>query len=300
MSGALLHEVASARHLGALRLWVFGMWTLDVAKDPLTDLAAIPIDYFEPVGVLRVLPASLWTILHTPEALGLWWASLIALTALAAAGVRPYRLVAGAACLLLTLYQGVIYSFAGPTHAELAALYAAYALAIFPSADGLSIRHGLGSRAPAPVYRWAFLTVTVMLLSTYMLVGVRRLFLGGVAIFTDGTILRAVVDRSASPDHLNASFGLQVLASAPLTGLVEAGFVVVTVFEVTSLFCLVRPWFRRAWLAVILLFHALSWPLMQTLFLHNILLIGALLVDWDGLARWTRGRRARPSPEGTV
>jgi hypothetical protein len=65
----------------------------------------------------------------------------------------------------------------------------------------------------------------------------------------------------------------------------EAGFVVVTVFEILSLLCLSSTWFRRCWLAVMLPFHILSWPLLQTLFLHNILLIVALLVDWDGVLR---------------
>ena len=32
-------------------------------------------------------------------------------------------------------------------------------------------------------------------------------------------------------------------------------------------------------------FHVLSLPLLQTLFLHNILLIFALLIDVDGIAR---------------
>ena len=63
---------------------------------------------------------------------------------------------------------------------------------------------------------------------------------------------------------------------------------VVTVFEILSLLCLSSTWFRRLWLAVMLPFHVLSWPLLQTLFLHNILLIAALLLDLDGIARRLR------------
>jgi hypothetical protein len=77
---------------------------------------------------------------------------------------------------------------------------------------------------------------------------------------------------------------LRVLESASLSTMFEVGFVIVTLFEILSLLCLGSKWFRRSWLAVMLPFHVLSWPMLRLLFLHNVLLIGVLLVDFEGLA----------------
>ena len=49
----LLHEKATARSLGVLRIWVFAQWIADLVKDPISPLARIPFTYFEPIGLLR-------------------------------------------------------------------------------------------------------------------------------------------------------------------------------------------------------------------------------------------------------
>jgi hypothetical protein len=276
------------------------MWIADLVKDPITDLAAVPFSYFQPVGVLRWLPLEFWRAVHSEQLLRLWWAVLLALLILAALGTRYYRAIAGAACILLTFYQGMIFGFGEVTHAELVAIYTMYILAIFPAADALAVRR-VQARVPSSVYQAALLAATITLLCTYMLTGVRRIFAGGVDIFLDGTILSMIADGAATPDHFQRSLGLWTLQSATWTTALQIGFVVVTVFEIFSLLCLSSTWFRRCWLAVMLPFHVLSWPLMQTLFLHNILLIGALLLDLDGIAGRLRtfgtlvARRLRPA-----
>jgi hypothetical protein len=266
------------------------MWFADVLKDPITDLASVPFSYFEPVGVLRWVPSDLWSAVHSEPVLRLWWVALLVLLALSAAGTRYYRAVAGATCVLLTFYQGMIFGFADVTHAELAALYTTYIVAVFPAADAFALRRAR-TASPAPVYRAAMLAATVLLLATYMLTGIRRLFAGGIDIFLDGTILSMVADGAATPDHLQRSLGLWTLASPLGTAGLQLGFVLVTVFEILSLLCVSSTWFRRCWLAVMLPFHVLSWPLLQTLFVHNILLIFALLFDVDGLVRRLRATR---------
>lgn len=295
-----MHSHAGATHLGALRFWVFAMWFMDVAKDPLTDLAVLPFSSFQAVGVLRWVPAAFWASLHSGTGLRLWWVTMLVLLALSALGTRGYRAIATVTCVLLTFYQGLIFSFAEVTHAELAALYVAFVVAVFPSADALSFRGRTPLSAPPAVYRAAVLLATIVLLSTYMLTGVRRLFAGGTDIFLNGTILTMVADGSITPDHLQQGFGLELLARPLGRFLLESGFVLVTVFEILSLFCLSSPWFRRAWLAVMLPFHVLSWPLLQTLFVHNILLLGVLVVDIDGLVRrspWAGRLPAAPQPQ---
>jgi len=295
MRNEFLHQNATATHLAALRIWVFGMWFADVLKDPLSDLATIPFSYFEPVGVLRWFPAGFWSAVHSEPVLRIWWVLLLVLLALSALGTPFYRVVAAATCIVLTFYQGIVFGFADVTHAELAALYTAYILAVFPSADGLALRRTPRAPSPNAVYQAALVMATIVLLTTYMLTGMRRIFTGGLDIFLNGTILSMVADGSATPDHLQQAPGLRALETPLRTAALQIGFAAVTVFEILSLLCLSSKWFRRCWLAVMLPFHVLSWPLLQTLFVHNILLIFALVFDVDGIARLIKRMRVRLS-----
>lgn len=299
-----LHENATARHLAIFRIWVFGMWLADVLKDPSTDLAEIPLEYYQPVGVLQWFPMSFWEAALSEPLIQFWWGALAVLLLLSASGVPFYRGVALVTCILLTFYQGVIFGFTSVTHGPIAALYVAWVLAVFPSADALSLRRNPRPRSSNHVYQAAILTATVLFLVTYMLVGVRRIFDGGIDIFLDGSILRYLARNSVSPVHLSQRLGLLVLESPSLSMLSEIGFAMVTLCEVLSPLCVASKWFRRAWLVVMIPFHVLSWPLLQLLFLHNILLLCVLVIDLDGIAerigakRWLAagplGRRLSP------
>ncbi|HET6616736.1 MAG TPA: hypothetical protein VFH69_02885 [Gemmatimonadota bacterium] len=295
----LPYENATARHLALLRMWVFGMWLGDLLKDPVSDLATVPLAYYQPVGVMRWFPPSFWEAALSPPQLQVWWGALAVLLLLSGAGVPFYRGVALAACVLLTFYQGVVFGFATVTHGPIAALYIAWLLALFPSADALSLRRSSRSSSSDHIYQAAILTATILLLSTYMLTGVRRVIEGGTEIFLDGSILRFIARNSVSPAQLSQRMGLTVLEIPGMPIVMQIGFVLVTFFEITSLLCLASKWFRRAWLAVMIPFHVLSWPLLQLLFLHNILLIAVLLVDLEGIAeriglgRWLGARPQR-------
>jgi hypothetical protein len=287
----LLHENATAYHLGLLRIWVFGLWAADVFKDPITELARMPMSEFHRVGVLQLLPMSFWNAIHNVQALRAWWGVVLVFLVLSTLGAPFYRLVAAITCILLTFYQGMIFGFSHVTHAELAALYMTYILAVFPSADALAIRRLRAPWEPKPIYQAALLAAMIMLLATYMLTGVRRVFAGGVDIFTNGTILGMIAKDSVTPDHLERSVGLWALESPMRVMMLQIGFVAVTVLEILSLACISSRWFRWSWLAAMLAFHVLSWPLLQTLFVFNILLIWILLIDWDGMIRRLIGRR---------
>jgi hypothetical protein len=286
----LLHENATARHLALLRMWVFGMWIGDLLKDPSSDLAQIPLAYYQPVGILQGLPISFWEAALSEPLLQIWWGALAVLLLLSAAGVPGYRGVALVTCVLLTFYQGVIFGFTSVSHGPIAALYIAWILAVFPSADAFSLRRS-PKASSNHVYQAAILTATILLLVTYMFVGVRRVVDGGTDIFLDGSILRFLARNSVGPDHLPQRLGLRVLEYPGLSTMFEVGFVIVTFFEIFSLLCLSSNWFRRSWLAVMLPFHVLSWPLLQLLFVHNILLICVLLIDLDGIAERLGMRR---------
>ncbi|HEY7089704.1 MAG TPA: hypothetical protein VH518_16520, partial [Tepidisphaeraceae bacterium] len=102
---------------------------------------------------------------------------------------------------------------------------------------------------------------------------------------TNGTILSMIADGSSTADHLKQTWGLRLLESPLCVMALKVGFVCLSLLEILSLLCLSSKWFRRLWLAVMLPFHILSWPLLQTLFVYNIAFIWVLLIDWDGIAR---------------
>jgi hypothetical protein len=295
----LLHEKATAYSVGLLRIWVFTQWIADLVKNPIGPLARIPFAYFEPIGLLQWLPREFWARVHSEPVLEGWRIALLVLLALSALGVPFYRVFALSACVLLTFYQGFILGFAEISHTDLAALYVAYIVAIFPAADALSLGRARTGRFTPSLYPAAMLTATGAFLATYMFVGVRRLLDGGFEIFTNGTILRIVGDRASTPDYLGTPLGLSVLQSPALSFVLSIGFVIVTLFEVLSFLCVISTPFRVAWVVVMLPFHILSWPLLQTLFLHNILLMGVLLVDAEALPRALKERGTSPT-KGSV
>lgn len=287
----MLHGNATAHHLALLRIWVFGWWIAQVLKDPITEVAPLPFSNFISIGILRFLPVSFWSAIHTETALRLWWGMLLVFLFLSMLGTPFYRIIATITCILLTFYQGMIFAFSEVTHAPLAALYTTYVLAMFPSADALSLRRPRSPWTAKPVYQAALWAASACLLATYMFTGVRRLFASGIEIFTNGTILSMIAERSSAADHLQQNYALRLLESPTITLLLQVGFVLLTLMEILSLLCLSSTWFRRLWLAVMLPFHVLSWPLLQLLFVFNMLLIWVLLIDWDGIARWVGVQR---------
>jgi len=51
----LLFQHATARELGILRAAVFAIWFVIIAFTPFTNLALLPADIFEPLGIFRII-----------------------------------------------------------------------------------------------------------------------------------------------------------------------------------------------------------------------------------------------------
>ena len=125
------------------------------------------------------------------------------------------------------------------------------------------------------LYRAPFVAAALTLCATYALTAVRRFDEGGIGIFLDGTILYRVALRGAERGGL----GLEAIQHVWIARAIEAGFPVVTLFELLSPLAVFHRGFRRAWLVVLLAFHLAVSSLMMISFRGNIVLMALFLTD---------------------
>lgn len=289
----LIHSQASRRARQLVTRLVFGLWAVKALLDSPERLAVLPHSVYEPVGFLAVLPEAIWsTLLRVEWLVGLKLATLLVL-GLVLLG-RGGRLAPVAACVLLTLRQGLKRGFAGHLeHQDLVLLYAAYLLALCPLADRLvPPQH---RRVPAS---WTLdgvplVGIVLALCLTYTFAGVYRLLHGGLALFTSAQLPAFVARNSLQLVHPTGNLGHWVLNSPAAAWLLAVGFPFVTAFEVLAPLCLFVRGFRYAFVAVMVPFHVLSWLVMQVWFWENLVLY-VLFFDLDRLvSRRLPGQRIR-------
>jgi len=282
----MLHERVSPRTLGLARMWVFGLWIHRLLTEPFPEVAAMPLAVFQPIGVLRLLPASLWPAVLTTPALEALRAILLAGLVLVALGVPGYRLLAPLVCLVGTFQQGLVRSFGYVSHGELGLVYAAWVLACFPAADALALRRRPQRYAAPVMYAAPMRIVAGVLAVLYAFVGIRRLAAGAPEVFVDGSILRWAVLR-ALQGGVGEGYGDEIVAVPWLATLLVVGFPLVTVLEALAPLCLVSPRFRAAWLGVMVPFHLATRAVLQIFFRYNLLLLPLFFVEIERqIDRW--------------
>jgi hypothetical protein len=284
----MLHRDACAQSLALARIAVFGMWLWHVALEPVRERARLPIDVLVPIGILRLLPTSAWTTLCSPTALLVLQASLIVCLLALVLGLGPFRTLAAPTCALLVVDQALARSEGYINHGELAMLYAAIVLAAFPCADALALRPARPLRRDPVLYRAPLVAAALTLCLTYALTATRRLDVGGLGIFVDGTILSRVALRGAERGGL----GLLVVAHPWLGRALVLGFPVVTLFELLSPLAVFYRGFRYAWLVVLVGFHVAVSVLMAISFRGNLVLMAVFVTELPQLAGlWAAKRR---------
>jgi len=296
----VLHERVSPRTLGVARIWVFGLWVHRLVTEPFPEVAAMPLAVFEPIGVLRLLPTSLWPVFCTTPVLEALRAILLVGLGLVVLGVPGYRVLAPLVCVVVTFQQGLVRGFGYVSHGELGLLYAAWVLACFPAADALALRRPLARRADPVMYAAPMRIVAGVLAVIYAFIGIRRLAVGAPAIFVDGSILRWAALRSLQ-GGVGEGFGDEMVAVPWLATLFVVGFPLVTVLEALAPLCLVSSRFRAVWLGVMLPFHLVTRAVLQIFFRYNVLLLPLFFVDVEcQIDRWIgRLHRDRRGCEAT-
>ncbi len=276
----MINEHVRRQTLGFVRACVFLIWLVKIIPDPFFFLAELPFSIFKPSGVLRLVPTGVWQWLLDANILSAFKVFLVLTLILAMIGVKPYRLIAVIAAILLTVHQGLVRSFTFVNHQELGLLFCVYALAVFPAADGFSWPKRKQPVSSPQTYAGALLTMTLLVVLPYCAIGAYRLVHAAPAIFFDDS-LPFWLGSLSGLDADGWSLGLWVLRHPMLVLILKVGFLIITFLELLAPLCLILPRFLKLWLAVIIPFHFLSWFLLNIFFWENLLLIALLMTNVD-------------------
>ncbi len=291
----MLHDRANAYSLGMVRVWVFGLAAVSRLFTPVHDVCLVP-DY-QAGGIMRLLGATYWAPLITPELAYGIQALTMGLLLLVAAGVGPYRLLAPLACLALTIAEGLVRGTGVPTHANIILILSTYILALFPAADAWTLNGKRGREQVNPaIYQAAMVSLSLMFCATYVFVAARRFSASGIAIYLDDSILCTTVQRDA---ELGASGGLGKWCCESVIGgwALRIGFPVVTLFELLTPLCLFSKGFRWMWMAVMIPFHVGAGLIMGIWFSYHFALIPILIAGFDPFRGLTRQVKAVPGED---
>lgn len=311
----MIHEGATADRLAIVRIAVFGIWFVRIAVTPVTNYTLLPAELVEPVGLMRLLPME--ALLASEPFLSALKVAGLALTLACMLGARPWRPIALAAVLMIVWHDGAMKSVQSyVNHAQIIAMYVALVLAVSPAADTRSVHRRRMVRDGAWTYGGPLLASAFVAALTYSLMGVRRLAVGGVDVFVDGSIERWVATRSQQYAAYNFDVGATVAELPGAAVLLSIGMAVVTVAETGSLLVLRFPRLAAWWLAVLVPFHLATVPLMNIPFWENLILLLALFafvghsrpVTIDSpptvahIPRWTRiaGRSRKPEAASPI
>ena len=262
---------------------VFTVWFLIVLTAQAPFIRQLPIGLFNPVGFLKAVPASVHLFLLQPGT----FAALkeVTLLALGLAALGWFRTPAAViSCLLLTLIEGIYRGFGGHVnHTDLAFLYAAYLVTLFPLVDHFA---GKQKQTAGAIY----VAVIAFMLVTYMMTGVFRLTHGRLDVFLDDSITYWTVQNSFSTAKGFWQPGRLVLDYEWIRILLKLGFPLVTLIEALAPLCLISKPFRVIFLIVMVPFHVFSWLFLKIFFWHNLILF-VLLLDFDSFVRKTKWMR---------
>jgi hypothetical protein len=270
-----LHHDAGARQLAVLRIAVFGMWSLIVLQAPVDLYADVPSAMWNPRGLAHLVP--LESLAGSGGVLIVVKLATVVLCGLCVIGVRPFTPIALGAATLVFVHDAMAKSLGGYTnHAQLVLLLITVVVALFPAADALAVGRTRPTR-DRQLYAAPVVVSSLILVSTYLFIGLRRLVDGGLAIFVDGSFETWLVAIPRAYGASGTEGGLIVLDHRWMLVPLAAGFALVTAAEVASPLALRITAVRRPWIVVIVAFHLTTWALMRITFLEHLVLIVVLL-----------------------
>ena len=186
---AIIHDAAGPVTLAAARILVFALWLALILPDPIYMLAEMPIEIFDRLGVLYLIPWPVWEVLLTPIGLTIFKTLLATSLFLAALGIRPYHWIAWTAVALLVIHQGMVRGFGFINHKELALLYAAAILATFPAHEALALGRKTLSQSSQKIHAAGMQLLTLVPLIAYSAIALYRVSRSSPNIFISDSML---------------------------------------------------------------------------------------------------------------
>ena len=273
----LLHEQAGPALLRLVRLGVFALWIVKLLLDPVWRLAVMPTELFDPIGILKWLPAETFTRPWSPTVLTAFWLATLAVLAIGLTN-RAFPFVATLAAILLTAYSSLIRGFGPAVHTDIVLLFAVYLLALFSWADWSHKKFG----RMKPSESWSafpLISIAAVLCLTYCLVGLNRGIVSYQS-FTGNSMEIWTIDASLRGYFFNTNIGWHIPQWPAVVLFLRLGLPIITLFEITAPLCLVLPRYRWIFIPTMLSFHLLSLVFMNIFFFDEMFLY-LLLIDWS-------------------
>ena len=281
----------SRQHVTAVRMVVLGIWLVIVAITPYGYYARFPEGMVAGYGLGRLLLGG-----HTlrafffsyPVLMVLKWGAMVG-CALAILFPNRCRWLTPVVLVFIVVLDQLTRSLNGfINHGQLAPLLVLLVFAVFggrrylPSLgfrpDGDAPREK-GSTPPPPGGTTEFQYVPVvwlaglMLIVPYTFIAINRFFQGGSELFQGDALLDYINLTSRRYSVYGSSIFLGLIKVPWLATALKGGYLVTTLFELSSAGVLFSRMFRRIWLLVIIPFHFVTLFAMNIFFWENVLLI---------------------------
>lgn len=301
MSRIRIHTDATAETLAAARILIALLWLARLVPDPVHRLGHLPSEIWFARGVLEFVPEALMATLLEPAGLSALRFVAIGLTVLVGLGVRPHRASLAGLTIVLVVYLGIGRGFgAHVNHRELVLLYVTGLLAFLPCFDALALQSRRRIREGNEVYRASMIVLCLVIVTSYVYVGVARLAMGFPAVYDPDVMRGWLVNRSQRPAPLGIELGAAFL-ERPISGyLVPLMLPVSTVLELASPLALsLRERPRIVLLIALAGMHVGIVLMMSIVFMENVVLLVLFVSYTPWLERIRRMRQIRTAPAGT-
>lgn len=276
-----IHPRATAETLALARILVGLLWLLRLIPDPVHRLGYLPAELWFARGVMEVVPEPVMLGLLDPVALTTLRFVAMALAVLVVLGIRPHRFGLLALTLTMILYLGIAKGFGGHVnHRELVLLYVTGLLVFLPCFDGLAVHPDRRPPGGDERYRASMIAICLVIVTSYMFVGVGRLAMGFPQVFDPDVMRGWMVHRSLRANPLGPEFGAALLDSPLSRYALPAMLPVSTILEILApmaLFLRRRP--RLVLVACLASMHVGIALLMNIVFVESLFLL-LLLLDY--------------------
>lgn len=266
-----------AEDLAIVRIALYGTWLITLLLTDFSLYPQLPSELFAGHGLAAYIPIDF--LASTPHLLELLQWIAIAGCLLCMVGTIGFRLIGLATFLPLFILDASMKALGTyANHAQVVPLLLALILPLFPAADAYSLRRKRSAPAASGLYRMGVLYSATLLTVTYAFIGARRLMIGGVGIYLDGSLERWIVGRTLEDNAFGLDAGLSILDHRWLIPVITLGMFITTVFEILSPLALRFKQFRWMWLVVIITFHISTLFGMNIFFWESLILLLALFV----------------------